>query len=286
MPTQTFTTGDDTFTIPAGPGTYDLDFLAGNDTLTINGRDSTVAHMDEGNDAVTVNALNSGTATIYGGLGDDTYNVKTTGVTLIENASEGADLVNASVTYVLGDNLENLTLTGSAAIDGTGNALANVIRGNNAVNILDGGVGNDTLVGNGGNDSLIGGAGNDSLNGGLGADSLSGGIGNDTYYVDNALDTVTENVGEGTDTVVSSIDYTLGANVENLSLTGAARVGMAMRLPTRSAAPPATTRSTAAPATTLTWSTLRATASPKLPAAVLTWCWPRAAIRSAGISRI
>ena len=46
--------------------------LAGNDTLTINGGDSTVAHMDEGNDAVTVNALNSGTATIYGGLGDDT----------------------------------------------------------------------------------------------------------------------------------------------------------------------------------------------------------------------
>ena len=67
MPTQTFTTGDDTFIIPAGPGTYDLDFLAGNDTLTINGGDSPVAHMDEGNDTVTVNALNSGTATIYGG---------------------------------------------------------------------------------------------------------------------------------------------------------------------------------------------------------------------------
>jgi Ca2+-binding RTX toxin-like protein len=222
MPTQTFTTGDDTFTIPAGAGTYDLDFLAGNDTLIINGGDSTTAHMDEGNDVVTINALNSGTATIYGGLGDDTYNVKTAGVTLIENLNEGIDLVTSSISWVLGANFENLTLTGSAAIDGTGNTLANVIRGNNAVNIVDGGAGNDALAGNGGNDTLIGGAGNDSLNGGLGADSMSGGIGNDTYTVDNALDTVTENVGEGTDTVVSSINYTLGANVENLSLTGTA----------------------------------------------------------------
>jgi Ca2+-binding RTX toxin-like protein len=222
MPTQTFTTGDDTFIIPAGPGTYDLDFLAGNDTLTINGGDSPVAHMDEGNDTVTVNALNSGTATIYGGLGDDIYNVKTTGVTLIENLNEGTDLVTSSISWVLGANLENLTLTGSAAINGTGNALANVMRGNNAANVLDGGSGNDAFAGNGGNDTLIGGAGNDSLNGGAGADAMSGGIGDDTYTIDNALDTVSENVGEGTDTVVSSIDYTLGANVENLSLTGTA----------------------------------------------------------------
>ena len=144
MPTQTFTTGDDTFIIPAGAGTYDLTFLAGNDTLTVNGGDSTVAHMDEGNDTVTVNALNSGTATIYGGLGDDIFNVKTSGVTLIENANEGTDLVNASISWVLGANFENLTLTGSAAINGTGNALGNVIRGNNAANVLDGGAGNDS----------------------------------------------------------------------------------------------------------------------------------------------
>jgi Ca2+-binding RTX toxin-like protein len=112
--------------------------------------------MDEGNDTVTVNALNSGTATIYGGLGDDIFNVKTSGVTLIENANEGTDLVNASISWVLGANFENLTLTGSAAIDGTGNTLGNVIRGNNAANALDGGVGNDTLIANGGNDTLIG----------------------------------------------------------------------------------------------------------------------------------
>ncbi|MEO8455673.1 MAG: calcium-binding protein, partial [Sphingomicrobium sp.] len=163
MPTQSFTTGDDTFTIPAGAGTYDLDFLAGNDTLTVNGGDSTVARMDEGNDVVTINALNSGIATIYGGLGDDTFNVNTNGVTLIENLGEGTDLVNASISWVLGANFENLTLTGAAAINGTGNALDNIITGNSAANRLDGG---------------------------LGADHLIGGDGNDIYYVDSVGDLV------------------------------------------------------------------------------------------------
>ncbi len=68
---------------------------------------------------------------------------------MTENAGEGTDLVNASVSYTLGDNLENLTLTGSAAIDGTGNGLANVIRGNNAANVLDGGAGTTLWRGTG-----------------------------------------------------------------------------------------------------------------------------------------
>ena len=219
MPTQTFTTGDDTFVIPAGAGTYDLTFLAGNDTLTINGGDSTVAHLDEGNDTVTVNALNSGTATIYGGLGDDTFNVKTTGVTLIENVGEGTDLVNSSISWVLGTNFENLTLTGTAAINGTGNTLANIIRGNVGANVLDGGSGNDQLFAGAGDDTLIGGTGNDILQGSTGADAMTGGIGNDTYYVDNAGDVINENPGEGVDLVNASISYTLGANVENLTLS-------------------------------------------------------------------
>jgi Ca2+-binding RTX toxin-like protein len=175
-----------------------------------------------GNAAANVLDGKAGADTLIGGLGDDTYVVDNAADVVTENASEGTDLVNASVSYALADNLENLTLTGSAAINGTGNALANVMRGNNAANVLDGGSGNDAFAGNGGNDTLIGGAGNDSLNGGAGADAMSGGIGDDTYTIDNALDTVSENVGEGTDTVVSSIDYTLGANVENLSLTGTA----------------------------------------------------------------
>jgi Ca2+-binding RTX toxin-like protein len=110
-------------------------------------------------------------------------------------------------------NLENLTLTGVAAINGTGNADDNVITGNGASNSLNGG---------GGNDTLTGGAGNDTLDGGAGNDSLIGGTGNDTFIVDSSLDVVVEAVASGTDTVRSSVTYTLGANVDNLTLTGVA----------------------------------------------------------------
>ena len=104
-----------------------------------------------------------------------------------------------------------MILTGSAAIDGTGNGLVNVIRGNEAANVISGLAGNDTLYGNGGNDTL---------DGGTGLDTMYGGLGNDTYIVDNAGDVVTENPGEGSDLVQSSITYTLGSDVENLTLTG------------------------------------------------------------------
>jgi Ca2+-binding RTX toxin-like protein len=71
-----------------------------------------------------------------------------------------------------------------------------------------------------GNDRLIGGAGNDLLDGGYGADTMIGGSGSDTYTVDNPGDVVTENAGQGTDTVKSSVSHTLGDNVEKLVLTG------------------------------------------------------------------
>ncbi|HEX2727850.1 MAG TPA: calcium-binding protein, partial [Beijerinckiaceae bacterium] len=102
----------------------------------------------------------------------------------------------------------------------TGNDSANALVGHDTgqSNI------NDTILGLGANDRLFGLAGNDLLNGGLGADLMTGGIGNDTYVVDDPGDRAIEGAGGGTDRVISSVAFTLGANVEHLTLTGAAGV--------------------------------------------------------------
>jgi Ca2+-binding RTX toxin-like protein len=143
---------------------------------------------------------------------------------VIEVASQGNDTVQAAITYTLGTDVENLILTGTATINGTGNTLNNVITGNSAGNTLTGSNGNDTLNGGGGDDTLDGGAGNDTLNGGVGNDTMIGGTGNDTYIVDSTSDIVTEVANQGTDTVQASISYTLGTNVENLTLTGSVAI--------------------------------------------------------------
>jgi Ca2+-binding RTX toxin-like protein len=133
------------------------------------------------------------------------------------------DTINASITYTLGTNVENLFQTGTAAINGTGNALDNYMVGNDAANTILGLAGNDTLYGQGGNDTIDADGGNDILYGGAGADILLGKTGNDTYVIDN-LDTVTELAGGGTDTVWANFTYTIGANIENIVLTGAANI--------------------------------------------------------------
>ncbi|WP_322693468.1 ELWxxDGT repeat protein [Nostoc sp. DedSLP03] len=190
--------------------------LLGNDTLNALGDNDTLDGGD-GNDF-----LDSGTGddSLIGGKGNDTYTVDSIGDTIIESASAGTDLVKSSVSWVLGANLENLTLTGSTAINGTGNSLNNILIGNTAANTLNGVDGNDSLIGDDGNDTLLGGAGNDTLDGGLGADSLNGGIGNDTYIVDNLNDAITEALNAGTDLVKSSVSWVLVDNLENLTLTG------------------------------------------------------------------
>ncbi len=162
----------------------------------------------------SANVLNGGgyADNMIGGGGDDTYVVDHSGDLVTENPSEGTDLVRASVNYTLTGNVENLSLTGTSSINGTGNSLANLLTGNDSANSLYGLAGNDKLIGYGGNDVL---------NGGAGLDRLIGGTGNDTYYVDDYNDKVIENAGEGTDRVFSTTNFILGANVENLTLTGA-----------------------------------------------------------------
>ncbi|MEQ9692359.1 MAG: calcium-binding protein [Bauldia litoralis] len=152
--------------------------------------------------------LNGGTGAdlMLGRGGDDTYFVDNAGDQVIEAAGQGTDTVASSVSFTLGANVEYLGLSGTANISGTGNGLANI------------------LVGNSGNNALFGGDGADGIDGMGGADDMRGGTGDDTYFVDNAGDGVTEFAGQGTDTVASSIAFTLGANVENLVLTGSAKI--------------------------------------------------------------
>ena len=146
------------------------------------------------------------------------------------SATELSSLVNftqdlsSSVTATLATHQTNLTLTGTAAINGTGNGRDNIITGNSAANTLTGNDGNDTLLGGAGNDTLIGGNGNDTLDGGTGNDLLNGGVGNDLYIVDSASDQVTEIANGGIDTVKSSVNFSIAAllNVENITLTGTA----------------------------------------------------------------
>jgi Ca2+-binding RTX toxin-like protein len=82
---------------------------------------------------------------------------------VIEYGGAGTDVVQSSVSHALSDNVENLILTGTAAINGSGNALGNTLTGNAAANVLNGSAGNDILIGGAGNDMLIGGAGNDTF---------------------------------------------------------------------------------------------------------------------------
>ena len=201
---------------------YTLGANVENLTLTgtgdINGTGNALANIITGNAAPTCSTA-APAPTPWGRAGNDTYVVDDVGDVVIENASEGTDTVQASITYTLGANVENLTLTGTANINGTGNALAN---------------------------GLVGNAGDNVLDGGAGADTMTGGLGNDIYVVDNVGDMVVENASDGTDTVLASISYTLGANLENLTLTGTANInGTGNALANGLTATPATTSSTA-----------------------------------------
>ena len=153
----------------------------------------------------------TGADRLVGGAGNDTYIVDQVGDYALEQADEGWDMVRASISWRLGAHLEALRLTGSAAIDGTGNALDNTLQGNDAANHLYGLAGNDVLRGYGGDDWL---------DGGTGVDRMVGGAGNDTYVVSQAGDYALEKPDEGWDTVLAGLSWRLGAQLEALVLTG------------------------------------------------------------------
>lgn len=146
-------------------------------------------------------------ASFTGTAGNDIFKVSSSADAIVEAKNGGTDTVLATASYTLPDNVENINLVASQAIDGTGNGLDNRLVGNGAANVLTGLGGNDYLDGHGG------------------ADTLVGGLGDDTYIVDDPQAHVVEAAGQGNDTVIASIDYTLGTNVENLRLTGAADLG-------------------------------------------------------------
>lgn len=171
----------------------------GNDTLT-GGKGDDYLDGGYGNDVITGGLGNN---TLVGGYGNDTYIVSNSSDYIKEFVTEGTDTVKSIVNFQLDENIENLTLT-ATDLTGEGNDLNNVIIAT---------LGNNTLIGNAGNDTLTSGSGNDTM---------SGGIGNDTYNVNSEGDTVVELESEGTDTVKTSMNYALGANIENLTLLGSA----------------------------------------------------------------
>lgn len=203
------TSGNDTLWL--GAGRHAVFAGAGNDFIAVAEDYAQTQHLDggAGNDQLYGASDNdwldggAGIDTMAGGAGHDTYTVDNAGDVVMEAAGGGDDHVRSWRTYVLGADLENLTLLGASAINGTGNIFANRITGNNAANRLEGLAGNDTLDGAGG------------------ADTMVGGTGADLYYVDAAGDVIIE-TGNDLDTVEASVSYTLGARLENLTLTGTA----------------------------------------------------------------
>jgi Ca2+-binding RTX toxin-like protein len=290
--------GNDTYVVGAGDSTVEA-VGAGTDTIqsaiawtlatnienlvltgssAVKGTGNTANNMLIGNSGANTLDGSTGADSMAGGAGNDIYMVDNAADLVTENLNEGTDLVQAGVGYTLTANVENLTLSGTSALSGSGNSLANTLTGNAGNNVLDGGAGADTLIGGAGNDTyyvdstadvtteganagtdlvmsnvnwtlatnlerltlsgignlngtgnsaanlIIGNVGDNILDGATGIDTLIGGAGNDTYVIDVAGDVVTENSNEGTDTAKSAATYTLGANLENLTLTGTSAV--------------------------------------------------------------
>jgi Ca2+-binding RTX toxin-like protein len=180
-----FITGNDAANVLDGGGGNDSLKGAGGADLLTGGSGNDVLDGEAGDDQMA------------GGAGNDVYVVADAADVVTEIQNQGTDTVRSSITCALGVHVERLMLAGAAAIDGSGNGLANLLTGNDAANLLDGRGG---------------------------ADTMKGGVGSDTYVVNHAGDVVSESAGEGTDTVVSSVTFKLGNDVEKLTLTGGAAI--------------------------------------------------------------
>ena len=181
-----------------GTGNSGANILTGNEGANILTGGAAVDTL-YGNGGIDTLEGGTGGDIMYGGTGDDTYYVDSALDQVNElSAADGFDSVRSTVTWTLGANVERLTLTGTAVVNGTGNSLANILLGNSAANQLDGGTG---------------------------ADEMRGAAGNDTYVVDNVGDAIFEiSPADGTDTVNSSVTFALGSYMENLVLTGSASI--------------------------------------------------------------
>lgn len=144
--------------------------------------------LNGGSENDTLNG-GSGLDRLIGGVGNDHY-IVTTGDIIIERAGQGTDVVQSFNDWTLSSNVENLTLTGVAGVNGTGNSLANTLIGNIGNNILRGEAGNDRLLGGDNRDQLLGGDDHDHLAGGSGDDKLWGGKGNDRLNGDKGWDEI------------------------------------------------------------------------------------------------
>ncbi len=206
------------------------------DDVVIGGSLNDTIRGGAGNDIINGGG---GSDRMEGGLGNDTYYVDTTAVgttgdLVVEKPNEGIDTVISTVTFTLKSNVENLTLVGPDAINGTGNELANVLTGNDAANILNANAGDDVLIGMGGDDQMRGGLGNDTLDGGLGRDTALYAGRMADYRISDVGGTVTItdlNVADGTDEgtdllhnveVLKFLDGTYIVNIPNGLFTNGA----------------------------------------------------------------
>ncbi|GFE68804.1 calcium-binding protein [Chroococcus sp. FPU101] len=185
--------------------------------------DNNVIKGGDGNDSIYGDWGND---SIYGENGDDFLDGGL-GFDLIDGGA-GVDTVTYDF-YSFGINA-NLA-TGVVTFPAEGSNLADTLRGVENIigsygsDVITGSAANNFLSGGDGNDTLNGGAGSDTLNGGTGNNLLNGGAGNDTFYVNSSGDVVVEAANSGTDTVYSTVNYTLTANVETLILNGSATIG-------------------------------------------------------------